>query len=262
MIDLHSHILPGIDDGSPDLETSLEMARRSVADGISLMVATPHVNGRFMPDPASIRARVKELNDALAGEGIPLVVTTGAEIAISELGTLNNEDLASFALGGSKTLLVESPYTDGVPFFDEILFGAQSHGFRVLLAHPERSPMFQHRADVLRGLIDRGVLSSITAGSMRGRFGRTVQRYVADFFRLGLVHNVSSDTHDLRKRPPGLRAGFEGAERMVPGVTEAAPWLTEEVPTALLANQALPAPTAIEPDKSRTGNRLSRLFGD
>lgn len=253
MIDLHSHILPGLDDGSPDLATSVEMARSAVADGVAIMVATPHVNGRYMPGPAAIRKRVAELNDALAAASVPLVVTLGAEIAISELGALEDDVLSGFALGGSSTLLVESPYLDAVPFFDEVLFSAQSKGFRILLAHPERSPMFQTRLEALRKLVDHGVLCSITAGSLRGRFGRRVRDHAIDMMRLGLVHNVSSDSHNLTKRPPGLSAGFEGAEKMLPGVSALAPWLTEDVPRAVLESTGLPPSPVADWGTSKRG---------
>lgn len=260
MIDLHSHILPGIDDGSPDLATSLEMARVAVADGIALTVATPHVNGRYMPHPGEVLTSVGELNDALAGEGIPLVVSPGAEIAVSELGALEDEVLAGYGLGASKTLLVESPYINGVPLFDEIIFGIQAKGFRILLAHPERSPMFQTRPDALRELVDGGVLCSVTSGSMHGRFGRRVMRSTLELIRLGLVHNVSSDSHDLTKRPPGLCAGFEGGERTMPGVTALSSWLTEKVPSALLSDEVLPPAPIVEGEGGPKRLRLRGLF--
>jgi protein-tyrosine phosphatase len=246
VIDLHSHILPGIDDGAPDLATSVEMARKAATEGVSLMVATPHVNGRYMPSPAEVRAGVREVNDALAAEGIALVVSPGAEIAVSELGGLDDDALAGYALGGSKTLLLESPYVDGVPLFDEILFGIQARGFRILLAHPERSPMFFGRPEALQRITERGVLCSITAGSMRGRFGRRVMRSALELIRRGLVHNVSSDSHDLAKRPPGLALGFEGAEAAFPGVSALRGWLTDAVPSALLTDSEIPAAPTVE----------------
>jgi protein-tyrosine phosphatase len=258
MIDMHSHILPGLDDGSPDLDTSLEMARRSVADGINLMLATPHVNGRFMPDPDEVLGAVAELNDALAREHIPLVVSPGAEIAVAELGVLDDETLGAYTLGASKTLLVESPYVDGVPLFDEIVFGAQAKGFRIVLAHPERSPMFRTDLEALEALVERGVMCSVTSGSMRGRFGRRVMRSTLELVRRGLVHNVSSDCHDLAKRPPGLCSGFEGAENVLPGVTALSTWLTESVPGALLSDEPLPPAPIVE---GEGGPRRLRLRG-
>ena len=254
MIDLHSHILPGIDDGAPDLDASLAIGRASVADGVSLMIGTPHVNGRFMPTPETIRDRVTEVNEALAAEGLPLVVSPGAEIAVSELSQLDDSVLGELALGGSSTLLVESPYVDAVPFLDQMMFDLQIRGFRVLLAHPERSPMFLKDPDHLVELVERGVLCSVTAGSLAGRFGRRVRAFALELVQHELVHNVSSDTHDTRKRPPGLSAGFERADDLLPGVSGLAPWLTEGVPAALLGSGALPPYPAL-------GLKLSRRVG-
>jgi protein-tyrosine phosphatase len=260
MIDLHTHILPGIDDGSPDIETSVAMARLSAEEGISVMVATPHVNGRYAPTPAAIRQGVADLNEVLAAEHIPVVVSPGAEIAISEVSNLEDEALAALSLGGSTTLLIESPYLRGVPFFDSMLFEIQSRGFKILLAHPERSPMFQQDPEALHDLVERGVLCSITAGSMRGRFGRRVARCALDFISLGLVHNVSSDAHGLRKRPPGLVSGFEGARELMPALETALPWFTTDVPGAILSNAEVP-PAPIKTGNLEERRGIRRLLG-
>ncbi len=260
MIDLHSHILPGLDDGSPDLETSIEMARRAVEDGVSVMVATPHVNGRYMPSPAEILERVKALNDALAAEGIAVVVSPGAEVGIAELGTLDEDALTGYGLGGSSTLLVESPYLESVPFFDEVLFGVTSRGFRILLAHPERSPMFARKPDVIRDLVAGGVMCSVTAGSIAGVFGGSPMRSALELLRQGLVHNVSSDSHDLKRRPPGLSSGLSACERSLPGSQVLAAWMTESVPSALLGSAAVPAAPPFEAKPPRIGERVRNLF--
>lgn len=254
MIDLHTHILPGIDDGAPDLDASLEIARASASDGVSLMIATPHVNGRYMPDPGTIRTLARDVNRALAEEELALVVSTGAEIALSELSGLDDEALNAYGLGGSRTLLIESPYVDAVPFLDQMIFDLQTRGHRVLLAHPERCPMFQRDPEMLERLVGREVLCSVTAGSLAGRFGRRVRTFAIELIQEGFVHNISSDTHNVAGRPPGLATGFERAERQLPGISGLKQWLTEGVPSALLSDEPLPPYPAL-------GLRMPRRLG-
>jgi protein-tyrosine phosphatase len=238
VIDLHSHILAGLDDGAGDMRASIEIARAAVADGVHLMVATPHVNGHYMPDPATIRTAVAELNNALAAEGVALVVSPGAEIAVSELPRLDDGVLRQLSLGESNTLLIESPYVNAVPFLEQMLFDLQARGFRVILAHPERSPMLAKDRDLLGRLVDREILCSVTAGSLAGRFGRRVRAATLELIQHRLVHNVASDAHDTAQRPPGLTAGLEGAGKLLSGFEGLTRWLTEEVPTALLNSEA------------------------
>ena len=180
MIDLHCHILPGIDDGAASIEDSVAMARAAAEDGISLIIATPYVNGAFMPGAAEIAARVREVNDALAAARIPVVVSPGAEIGVTELGALSEQELRGLTLGASTTLLVESPYTPTAPFLEGIIFDAQAAGFRILLAHPERSPVFHRDMGRLEALIGRGVLVSLSAGSLAEDAGRTPNRFARD----------------------------------------------------------------------------------
>jgi len=251
MIDLHCHILPAVDDGARDVPTALAMARLAVEEGIHTMAATSHVNPRYPLDVATIEEGVERVNTALAEEGVPLFVERGAELAATSLPEIDDEDLRRLALGGGNCLLVESPYVSEVAFFEELVFDLQLRGFRPVLAHPERSPMFQHDSDRLRGLVERGVLCSITAGSMAGVFGQPVRRFTVELLRDGLVHDVASDAHDESRRPPGLRAGFVALESELPGIAGQMPWFTEECPAAILAGRPLPPrPPALTPRPS------------
>jgi protein-tyrosine phosphatase len=110
----------------------------------------------------------------------------------------------------------------------------------VLLAHPERCPAFHRDPERLQRLVDAGVLVQITAGSMTGGFGSTVRRLTATMLRTGVVHVVASDAHDAVKRPPGLNDGFTSLERELPGLAELQPWMTEQVPRAILDGTPLP----------------------
>ena len=235
MIDLHTHILPAVDDGPRTLEGSLDLARAAVAAGTRTALATPHVNDDHSIDAARVAAGLDELRPALAEAEIPLEVLPGGEIAIWRLTDLDDDALRSLALGGGPYLLIESPFSPVVGDFEPLVLDLMMRGHRVLLAHPERCPAFQRDPARLERLVDAGVLVQVTAGSMTGGFGSTVRRFTTDLLRQGLAHVVASDAHDAVKRPPGLTAGFAAL-----GVEAQRQWMTEDVPRAILDGAPLP----------------------
>lgn len=257
MIDLHSHILPGIDDGPPTLEASLELARAAVEAGTETILATPHINDYPEIDAARIASGLEELRPALADAGIPLEVLPGGEIAIWRLVDLDDATLRALALGGGPYLLVESPFSPVVGDFEPMVLDLHSRGHSVLLAHPERCPAFQRDPDRLARLVSAGVLVQLTAGSMAGAFGTTVRRFSAALLRDGLVHVVASDAHDTLRRPPGLLTGFAALEGELPGLGEQAPWLTQAVPRAVLDGAPLPP----QPPLPKPATGLLRRLG-
>ncbi len=240
MIDLHSHILPGVDDGPATLEGSLELARTAVAAGTRTILATPHINNDPSIDAARVAAGLEALRPALAAAEIPLEVLPGGEIAMWRLGDLDDATLRTLALGGGPYLLVESPFSPAIGAFEPLVLDLLERGHRVLLAHPERCPAFHRDPERLQRLVDAGVLVQITAGSMTGGFGSTVRRLTATMLRAGVVHVVASDAHDAVNRPPGQTAGFDSLERELPGLGEQRTWLTEAVPRAILDGTPLP----------------------
>jgi protein-tyrosine phosphatase len=254
VIDLHSHILPGIDDGPPTMEGSLELARAAVAAGTRTILATPHINNDPSIDPARIATGLAELRAALAAAEIPLEVLAGGEIAIWRLIDLDDDILRALALGGPY-LLVESPFSPVIGDFEPMVLDLHARGHRVLLAHPERCPAFQKTPSRLEGLVEAGALVQLTAGSMTGGFGSTVRRFTIAILREGFAHVVASDAHDAVRRPPGLQAGFPALERDLPGLSEQAEWLTQLVPRALLDGAPLPP----RPPLPRPAGLLRRL---
>jgi protein-tyrosine phosphatase len=240
VIDLHSHILPGIDDGPATMAGSLELARAAVGAGTRTILATPHINDDARIEPARIAAGLEVLRAALAEADIPLEVLPGGEIAIWRLIDLDAETLKGLALGGGPYLLVESPFSPVVGDFEPMVLDLHARGHRVLLAHPERCPAFQRDPARLERLVGAGALVQITAGSMTGAFGSTVRRFTVAILREGLAHVVASDAHDNVRRPPGLQAGFPALERELPGIGEQKRWLTELVPRAVLDGAPLP----------------------
>jgi protein-tyrosine phosphatase len=237
VIDLHCHVLPGIDDGAATIEDSLAIARAAVAAGTRTMVATPHVSAHYPNEAATIGRLVVELNERLLAEGIPLDVRAGAEVAITSAAELAPERLAELTLGGGPWLLLEPPFTQVASPIDAIVLDILDRGHRVLLAHPERCPAFHRKRDVLEALVRDGVLTSITAGSLVGRFGREVRSFALQLVRDGLVHNVTSDAHDPLKRAPGAIAELADA-----GLGTLTVWFTEEVPAAILSGAEVPLP--------------------
>lgn len=249
MIDLHCHVLPGIDDGPESLEGSLALARAASRAGIATLVATPHVDARYGNDAARIGLLVRAVNERLAAETIPLEVLPGGEIAATHLFELKDAELSQLGLGGSRTLLVEFPFSPVIHGLPEKLGELRGAGYRVVLAHPERCPAFHRDRRMLRALADAGVLMSLTAGSLVGRFGSQVRKVALELAHEGLMHNVTSDAHDEARRRPGLREELRLAQ-----LDELCEWLTELVPAAILADAPIPP----RPDVTLGGRRSWR----
>ncbi len=235
MIDLHCHVLPGIDDGPETLAGSLAMARAAADAGVRTIVATPHVNWRYRNDAASIGELVERLRALLDAEGVDVELRTGAEVAMTEASQIATEELARLRLGGGEWLLLEPPFSPIAAALQATVQDAQRRGSRVLLAHPERCPALHSDPRLLGTLVREGVLTSITAGSLVGRFGGQVKRFAMKLVEEELVHNVASDAHDLAGRAPGLVDELQEA-----GIGTLAEWLTEAVPTAILDGGPIP----------------------
>ncbi len=223
------------------------------------IVATPHVSWRYDNDSAAIAAALAQLNAALArAEGSADErprISQGAEIAATRISDLDERELSALSLGDGPWLLLEPPFTNAAPGLDGIVADLHRRGYRVLLAHPERCPAFHREPDLLRRLIDAGALASITAGALVGRFGATVLHYAESLVEAGLAHNVASDAHDLRSRPPGIAAELESA-----GLAPLAEWLTQAVPQAILsgAERIPPRPPVSLPSRARKRRWLTQ----
>jgi protein-tyrosine phosphatase len=240
-IDIHCHLLPGLDDGPGNMGEALAMAQVAVLAGTTHMVATPHIDQTWRVRPELIAARADALREALRGEGIPLQVSTGGEIALSRLVDLGGAELDGLRLGGGPYLLIECPLTPTAGDFDSLLLRFHARGEAIVLAHPERSPLFQQEPERLVRLVAAGMLCSLTAGSLTGTFGKTVRRFSIELLREGLVHDLCSDAHDHLGRPPGLSDALAAVEDELPGIDRRREWLTELAPAAILAGEQLPA---------------------
>jgi protein-tyrosine phosphatase len=252
MIDLHSHILHKIDDGARTLPDSLEIARAAVADGITVVAATPHVRDDWPTDPGVMEYRVAELRWELERAAIPLDVRTGGEIALDWLIRLPADDLRRFGLGGSRYLLIETPYYGWPLGLPDMLFSLRTQGFVPVLAHPERNADVQTHPERLEQLVEAGVLVQVTAASIDGRLGKAAQECGLRLARDGRAHVLASDAHHASVRAVGLTTAAKAV-----GNEALAHWLTTDVPAAILDDAEIPE----RPDVRPSGRWRSRLFG-
>jgi protein-tyrosine phosphatase len=226
VIDIHSHILPGLDDGAKTWEESLEMARQAVRDGIRVMVATPHLFKGRVVDPKRLNGkkeildRIEEFKERLSAAGIALEVLPGCDVPLSiEALRLLEDDLLLTINDLKRYLLLELPDTSIPPATEEICFRIISTGITPIITHPERHLIIPEAPDKLMRLVNLGCLAQLTAGSLTGRFGRQVARTSRNLIKKGYIHLLASDAHDPKSRPPLLSpaldelAGLVGQEQ-------------------------------------------------
>jgi protein-tyrosine phosphatase len=221
MIDLHSHLLPGVDDGAVDLSLSLAMARAYVADGVTVVACTPHIlPGLYDNSGPAIREATAQLQRILQDEGIPLKLVTGADnhVVSSFVAELRSGQLLS--LGDTRYVLVEPPHHVPPPRLEELFFNVLVAGYVPVLTHPERLTWINTHYGAIERLFRAGTWMQITAGSLSGGFGRTARYWAERMLDEGLVHIIATDAHDLDQRPPQLSLGRELAARRL-GAIEA-----------------------------------------
>ncbi len=237
MIDLHTHILWGLDDGARSVDESLGMARAALADGIETVAATPHVRDDFPTAAAEMEERAAELRAALDDAGLALEVRPGGELALDRLLRLEDDELRKFGLAGNPDfLLLEFPYSGWPLGLADQVFMLSRGGTTPVLAHPERNPEVQRDPEKLRPLVDAGALVQVTAASVEGHLGKKPKAAGLALIQLGLAHMLASDAH-----APEVRAiGLSGAAKAVGGGA-LAEWLTHGVPQAIVSRSALPA---------------------
>jgi protein-tyrosine phosphatase len=258
VIDLHCHILPGLDDGPANLEFSLAMAQKAVESNIQIIVATPHIRADYDGITAErIAAAAIELNEQIEDEGLPLRIIAGAEVAIPKLEELTDDELTLLSLGSGGYVLLESPYGGGPVDVEAAVDEIERRGHSTILAHPERCPLFHADIERLAALSDRGVLCSITSASLDGAFGDRARSFSIEMLRRGLVHDVASDAHDHLHRPPFLRSAIAGLDHDLPGIAACAAWYTVTAPVAILAGNDVPRPPRFE---AAQPSGLRRLF--
>src|SRR2546421_1832663 len=205
MIDLHSHILPGLDDGARSYDDSREIAAAAVAEGVTAIAATPHVRGDYPTRAARMEFGVAELRRFLQAERIDLAVLYGAEIEIQRLWEIPPEELMRLTLAHSKRyVLLEMPYRGWPRSLSAALSLLRAQGLTAIIAHPERNPEVQDRPGRMTEVVREGALLQITSASLDGRLGRASKAPPHRFLDLGLGHLPPSDPHGPHGRAIAL----------------------------------------------------------
>lgn len=201
MIDIHSHILPGIDDGAKTEQDSLDMAIAAVEQGVTKIVASPHhKNGTFDNYKEDILTHVSVLNDLFQTEGVPLEVIAGQEVRIygEIIEDWEREDILS--VNDSKYLLIEFP-SDSVPHYSEqLLYDLQMAGIKPVIVHPERNRELLQNHRRMYELVRNGALTQVTAGSVVGKFGKQIEEFTHQLIEANLTHFIASDAHNTTTR--------------------------------------------------------------
>jgi protein-tyrosine phosphatase len=209
-VDIHCHLLPGIDDGATDWDESLAMARLAVDDGTTAIIATPHQLGSFRHNHAGhVRSLVAELQDRLSALDLPLIVLPGGDVRIEEdiVNRVATGEVLTLGDRG-KHILMEQPHELLLPL-EPVLARLARYEIVGILSHPERNEGVLRRPDVLIPLVDAGCLMQITAGSLCGSFGPDCQQLAEWMLVEGLAHFVATDAHGVRSRRPLMRRAYE-----------------------------------------------------
>jgi protein-tyrosine phosphatase len=218
VIDLHSHFLYDVDDGARTLEDSMAMVRAAAADGTRFLLATPHQchPAGYHVEPELARERLAEIQREVVEEGIPIGLGLAAEIHFTE------EIPEGIAAGrllplseAGRFFLLELPVTSVPGNIHEVIFAYQTAGCFPVLAHPERNFEVMERPEIARDLRERGVLLQLTAMSITGEFGRKSEKASKKLLKWGAVDVIASDTHNPRRRPPGLSRAVKAAGKIV-----------------------------------------------
>jgi len=211
MIDIHCHIIPGVDDGSPDMRTSMDMAVIAAGDGIKTIVATPHIQSEILT-PDMIREKVAVLNERFSETGIPVAVVVGGEVA----PFLPISLMKKFSINDNGYILLEFPHTH-LPFSaKDTILNLISEGLKVIIAHPERNPTVIKNPDTLIDIIEAtGAYTQITANSITGAFGPSIKSCAKHLLKKKMVSVIASDAHSTGARKPFLSDGLNAAAKIV-----------------------------------------------
>jgi len=260
LIDLHCHILPGVDDGPSRVEGSLKMAKCAVADGIHTLVATPHTfNGTYhnpLPNTLTHIARLKKI---ITENQIPIDICPGAEVRIhQDMGRSVKEGETASINNTGHYILVEFPYNMILPGSRDALFQLFLKGITPVLAHPERNLVLQRNPDILSDLVNMGCLVQLTAMSITGELGHDAMEYSHFLLKQRQAHVIATDSHNAESRPPILSSAVEVTAHIL-GDTQAAHTMVTENPHLILNGKPLDLSELEKTPKKKRW--LERWFG-
>ncbi|BBM81676.1 tyrosine-protein phosphatase [Candidatus Uabimicrobium amorphum] len=204
MIDLHCHLLPGVDDGPQNVDESIALAKKLVEDGVKQVVVTPHMlDGVYNVSMSQLVDGIQNLQEVLQNHSIDLQVFPGADIHINaQLVKLINEEVVPTIANNKKYILLEPDNNIWGDVVDQVVFSLQIKNITPIITHPERYHVVQEDMWCLKSLAEANVPIQVTAASICGFFGKKVQKCSRELFQNGLAHIVASDAHGVRKRPP------------------------------------------------------------
>lgn len=236
VIDLHTHILAGLDDGPATLGESVAMARAAWESGTRTLVCTPHMNSRFPTPPERVHEETARLRAALADADIGLELRPGAEIALDHLPLLSDAELLMASIDGDgRWVLLEMPFAGWPHRLGALLSDLEMRGYRAVLAHPERAEAVQRSPDRIRDAVGRGALVQLTAGSFLGDHGPAARRTAAILLAGGVAHLIASDGHSAGPwRPPEIGPGLEAAADAIDVHPQSLMWMVDQGPAAIL----------------------------
>lgn len=211
MVDLHCHLLPGVDDGSKDLSTSLRLAREAVDNGVTHALLTPHhMNGVYVNHKKDVIQATAAFQQQLKSHQIPLTVFPGQEVRINGklMQALDQDDIL-FADEGNQYLMLEFPDDDVPHYTNDMIFDLQQRGITPVIVHPERNTKIIGQPELLYQLLEKGCLSQITASSYVGTFGNKVEKFSRQLIAHGQAYVFASDAHALPGRKYEMRQAFQ-----------------------------------------------------
>lgn len=258
MIDIHCHILPGLDDGAQNMEEAIQMARIAYEDGISVIVATPHtMNGIFINKRDSVLSGVDQLQKALIEEDIDIRILPGSDAHVNHnMLELIHEGMALTVNDNGKYLLLEFPHQLVPPNIPQLVFELKLKGITPIFTHPERNAAIQRDLNIILRLVEQGALTQITANSITGEFGPRVLKCALDMFKCQMAHIIASDAHSTNIRVPALSAAVRRASEITG--QDFAESMVTKIPQAIIdGDMLMDLPDPIPPKKSI----FRRIFG-
>lgn len=257
MIDIHSHIMPGVDDGARGLDESLAMGKMAQADGIDRIVCTPHSVDWSQPGRKAAAGReVAWLQQQFTEAGLEIELLPGVEVYLEPDVHKQRAHESIFGINGSRYLLIEFPHHQYPFYADQIIFELRVRGVVPVIAHPERNLFIRRDPNLLAPLVEKGCLVQLTAASLAGDFTREIQETSFLMLEHNLAHVIATDAHTLIGRGPMLspavaqaasRVGRERAEAMV-----------TTIPEAIIGDREItvPSPTAIKAKRNFLGLKI------
>lgn len=256
MIDIHSHILPGLDDGAETMDDTVELLQLARDTGTTAIVASPHADTHYTFDPQQVDALLAAAQERV-GDGIRIVRGCDFHLMLDNIqAALANP--TRYTINSGPYLLMELSDLMIFPNTNQIWQELEDAGMRIILTHPERNPLLQDRMERIEEWVAQGRYMQLTAQSLLGRFGQQAQRFAVSMLEKGLAHFVASDGHDLRGRPPRLDLAFEWVAARYG--RDLAQLLFVDHPRAVLEGEPVES-WMPKPERSASGGFLGRLFG-